>query len=64
LFTVIRAPFDGVVGNRAVQSGDYVQPGQRERTRVSVAVASAVTAVRAYFLRKASRETIWAPPLS
>jgi membrane fusion protein (multidrug efflux system) len=28
-FTVIRAPFDGVVGNRAVQSGDYVQPGQR-----------------------------------
>jgi len=28
-FTVIRAPFDGVIGNRAVQSGDYVQPGQR-----------------------------------
>ena len=28
-FTVIRAPFEGVVGNRAVQSGDYVQPGQR-----------------------------------
>jgi membrane fusion protein (multidrug efflux system) len=28
-FTVIRAPFDGVLGNRAVQSGDYVQPGQR-----------------------------------
>jgi len=28
-FAVIRAPFDGVVGNRAVQSGDYVQPGQR-----------------------------------
>jgi membrane fusion protein, multidrug efflux system len=28
-FTVIRAPFDGVVGNRAVQTGDYVQPGQR-----------------------------------
>jgi membrane fusion protein, multidrug efflux system len=28
-FTVIRAPFDGVVGNRAMQSGDYVQPGQR-----------------------------------
>ena len=26
-FTVIRAPFDGVVGNRAMQSGDYVQPG-------------------------------------
>jgi membrane fusion protein (multidrug efflux system) len=28
-FTVIRAPFDGVIGNRAMQSGDYVQPGQR-----------------------------------
>ena len=28
-FTVVRAPFEGVVGNRAVQSGDYVQPGQR-----------------------------------
>jgi membrane fusion protein (multidrug efflux system) len=28
-FTVIRAPFDGVVGNRGVQVGDYVQPGQR-----------------------------------
>ena len=28
-FTVIRAPFDGVIGNRAVQVGDYVQPAQR-----------------------------------
>jgi membrane fusion protein (multidrug efflux system) len=28
-FTVIRAPIDGVVGNRAVQAGDYVQPAQR-----------------------------------
>ena len=28
-FTVIRAPFDGVIGNRAMQVGDYVQPGQR-----------------------------------
>ncbi len=28
-FTVIRAPFDGFIGNRAVQTGDYVQPGQR-----------------------------------
>jgi membrane fusion protein (multidrug efflux system) len=28
-FTVIRAPIDGVIGNRAVQTGDYVQPGQR-----------------------------------
>ena len=28
-FAVIRALFDGVIGNRAVQTGDYVQPGQR-----------------------------------
>ena len=28
-FTVIRAPFDGVIGNRAMQVGDYVQTGQR-----------------------------------
>ena len=28
-FTVIRAPVDGVIGNRAMQIGDYVQPGQR-----------------------------------
>jgi membrane fusion protein (multidrug efflux system) len=28
-FTEIRAAFDGVVGNRAVQPGQYVQPGTR-----------------------------------
>jgi len=28
-FAVIRAPVDGVFGNRAVQTGDYVQTGQR-----------------------------------
>jgi membrane fusion protein (multidrug efflux system) len=28
-FTVIRAPFDGVVGNRAVELGQYAQPGVR-----------------------------------
>jgi membrane fusion protein (multidrug efflux system) len=33
-FTVIRAPFDGAMGNRAVQIGDYVQPGQRLATLV------------------------------
>jgi membrane fusion protein (multidrug efflux system) len=33
-FTVIRAPFHGVIGNRAVQVGDYVQPTQRLATLV------------------------------
>ncbi|MGH6684327.1 MAG: HlyD family secretion protein [Pseudolabrys sp.] len=28
-FAVIRAPIDGVIGNRAIQVGDYLQPGQR-----------------------------------
>jgi membrane fusion protein (multidrug efflux system) len=28
-FAVIRAPFEGVFGNRAMQVGDLVQPGQR-----------------------------------
>ncbi|MBI1245512.1 MAG: HlyD family efflux transporter periplasmic adaptor subunit [Alphaproteobacteria bacterium] len=28
-FTAVRAPFDGTVGNRAAQPGQYVQPGTR-----------------------------------
>ena len=30
-FTVVRAPFDGVIGNRAMQVGDLVQPGAAAR---------------------------------
>nr|WP_245515692.1 HlyD family secretion protein [Oharaeibacter diazotrophicus] len=36
-FTVIRAPVDGVVGNRAVEEGSYVQPGQRLAALVPLA---------------------------
>lgn len=32
----IRAPIDGVVGNRQVQTGDYVQPGSRLLTLVPI----------------------------
>ncbi len=28
-FTVLRAPYDGVVGNRAIELGDLVSPGQK-----------------------------------
>ncbi|PTE10378.1 HlyD family secretion protein [Mesorhizobium helmanticense] len=28
-FTVLRAPYDGVVGNRSVEQGDLVSPGQK-----------------------------------
>ncbi|ACL61527.1 HlyD family secretion protein [Methylobacterium nodulans] len=28
-FTVLRAPFDGVIGNKAVEAGAYVAPGSR-----------------------------------
>lgn len=28
-FTIVRAPFDGVVGNKSAQPGQYVQPGSR-----------------------------------
>jgi membrane fusion protein (multidrug efflux system) len=36
-FAVVRAPFDGVVGNRAVQPGEYVQPGARIAALVPLA---------------------------
>ncbi len=36
-FAVIRAPLDGVIGNRAVQTGDYVQTGQRLASLVPLA---------------------------
>ncbi|WP_337267293.1 HlyD family secretion protein [Oryzifoliimicrobium ureilyticus] len=28
-FTIVKAPYDGVIGNRSVQVGDLVSPGQR-----------------------------------
>jgi membrane fusion protein, multidrug efflux system len=36
-FTVIRAPIDGVIGNRAMQIGDFAQPGQRLASLVPLA---------------------------
>jgi membrane fusion protein, multidrug efflux system len=38
-FTTITAPFDGVVGNRAAQLGEYVQPGTRLLALVPLAGA-------------------------
>jgi len=35
-FTVLKAPFDGVIGNLAVQTGDLVSPGQRLAALVPV----------------------------
>lgn len=36
-FAVIRAPFDGIIGNRAVQVGEFVQPGARLAALVPLA---------------------------
>lgn len=36
-FTEIKAPFDGILGNRAVEPGQYVQTGQRLMALVPVA---------------------------
>jgi membrane fusion protein (multidrug efflux system) len=38
-FTTITAPFDGVVGNRAAQPGEYVQPGTRLLALVPLSTA-------------------------
>jgi len=35
-FTVLKAPYDGIVGNRSVQEGDLVSPGQRLMALVPV----------------------------
>jgi membrane fusion protein (multidrug efflux system) len=35
-FTVLKAPYDGVIGNRSVQEGDLVSPGQRLMALVPV----------------------------
>jgi membrane fusion protein (multidrug efflux system) len=42
-FTVVRAPIDGIAGNRAVQVGQFVQPG----TRLLALVSSATIYVEA-----------------
>jgi membrane fusion protein (multidrug efflux system) len=42
--TVITAPIDGIVGNKRVQIGDYVQPGSQVLTLVPVASHYYVTA--------------------
>lgn len=44
-FTEIKAPFDGVVGNRAVQVGQYVSPG----TRVMALVPASASFIEANF---------------
>ena len=38
--SLVRAPVDGVVGNRQVQRGDYVQPGSRLLTLVPLATST------------------------
>jgi len=38
-FAQIRAPFDGVVGNKAVETGDFVQPGTRLMALVPLSTA-------------------------
>ncbi|WP_160009066.1 HlyD family secretion protein [Rhizobium sp. 18055] len=35
-FTILKAPYDGIVGNRSVQEGDLVSPGQRLMALVPV----------------------------
>jgi membrane fusion protein (multidrug efflux system) len=35
-FTVLKAPYDGIIGNRSVQEGDLVSPGQRLMALVPV----------------------------
>ncbi|MBX5232529.1 HlyD family secretion protein [Rhizobium sp. NLR4a] len=35
-FTVLKAPYDGIVGNRSIQEGDLVSPGQRLMALVPV----------------------------
>ncbi len=44
-FTQIRAPFDGLVGNRAVQIGQFAQPG----TRLLTLIAPSSTYIEANF---------------
>jgi membrane fusion protein (multidrug efflux system) len=53
-YAVVKAPFDGVVGNRQVQIGDYVQPG----TRLLTLVPSAAVYVIANFKETQTRNMV------
>jgi membrane fusion protein (multidrug efflux system) len=58
--SLVRAPIDGIVGNRQVQRGDYVQPGSRLLTLVPIRNAY----VTAYFKETQIRRMHRGQPVS